>query len=176
MEGLMPRVYVSIGSNIARERNIRAAVAALREQFTALALSPVYRTPAEGFVGDDFYNLVAAFDTDLPLEALAERLAAIEAAQGRKRNGPRFGPRTLDIDVLLYGDLVRHDARFDIPRDDIALYAHVLGPLAELAPDLAHPETGERFGELWRRFPGNKALRRVPFDFDVRERGRMRRG
>src|SRR5690554_6413910 len=163
----MPRVYVSIGSNIARERNIRAAVAALRGQFAALALSPEYRTPAEGFVGDDFYNLVAAFDTDLPLEALAERLAAIETAQGRKRDGPRFGPRTLDIDILLYGDLVRHDRRFDIPRDDIALYAYVLGPLAELAPELPHPETGERFGDLWRRFPGSKVLRRVPFDFDA---------
>lgn len=163
----MPRVYVSIGSNVQREKNIRAAVRALREHFGAVATSPVYESAAEGFDGDDFYNLVAAFDGGLPLATVCERLAAIEAAHGRVRSGARFGPRTLDLDVLLYGDLIRHDERFDIPRRDITVYAHVLRPLAELAPDLGHPETGERLIDLWRGFAGKNALRRVQLDLDA---------
>lgn len=165
----MPRVYVSLGSNIEPERNIRAAVRALRAAFAPapVRLSPVYQSPAEGFDGDDFYNLVAAFDTDASLEQVCERLTAIESAQGRVRNGPRFGPRTLDLDVLLYGDLIRHDDRFDIPRRDIRRYAHVLGPLAGLAPELRHPESGERIAELWRRFEDKAALRPVALEFDA---------
>lgn len=163
----MPRVYVSIGSNVERERNIRAAVRALRGAFAAVALSPVYESAAEGFDGDHFYNLVGAFDSTLPLEQVCERLAAIEAAQGRSRGGPRFGPRTLDLDVLLYGALVRHDDRFDIPRRDILAYAHVLRPLADLAPDVQHPETGKFLADLWRHYSGNDTLRRVLLDLNA---------
>lgn len=163
----MPRVYLSIGSNVERDQNIRAAVRALRASFKNVETSRVYQSRAEGFDGDDFYNLVARFDTDEPLERLCERLTGIEAAQGRVRNGARFAPRTLDIDVLLFGDLIRHDERFDIPRRDILTYAHVLGPLAALAPDLRHPETGQRFADHWRRFGGKQVLREVPFDPDV---------
>jgi 2-amino-4-hydroxy-6-hydroxymethyldihydropteridine diphosphokinase len=145
----MPRVFVSIGSNVERERNIRAAVAALRTRFGPLQLSRVYQTPAVGFAGEDFYNLVAAFDTAEPIERVREALIGIEAAQGRERNGPRYGPRTLDLDILLYGDLVRHGDGFDVPRGEITRHAFVLGPLAELAPDLRHPETGETMARLW---------------------------
>lgn len=163
----MPRVYVSIGSNVERERNIRAAVRALRGAFTAVAISAVYESAAQGFEGDHFYNLVGAFDSTLPLEQVCERLTAIEAGQGRVRGGPRFGPRTLDLDVLLYGTLVRHDDRFDIPRRDIIAYAHVLRPLADLAPDVKHPETGERLADLWRRYRGTDSLRPVPLDLNA---------
>ena len=157
----MPRVYVSIGSNIERDKNIRAAVRALRSAFPDLRTSSVYESKAEGFDGDDFYNLVAAFESDASLEQVCEILTAVEAAQGRERVGPRFGPRTLDIDVLLYGELVRHDEKFDIPRRDILAYAHVLGPLAELAPDLRHPEAGKHVRELWRLFERQGELRKV---------------
>jgi len=157
----MPRVYVSIGSNIDREKNIRGAVRVLRERYGKLALSRVYETPAEGFDGDAFYNLVAGFDTDEPVEQLHQALSAIEAAHGRTRTGPRFGPRTLDLDLLLYGDLVRHESGVDLPRDEIRTYAFVLGPLAEIAPDQRHPETGARLGELWEKFSGRRNLRPV---------------
>jgi 2-amino-4-hydroxy-6-hydroxymethyldihydropteridine diphosphokinase len=163
----VPRVYVSIGSNVEREQNVRAAVRALRAGFKNVETSPVYQSRAEGFDGDDFYNLVARFDTDEPIERMCERLTAIETAQGRVRTGARFAPRTLDIDVLLYGDLVRHDDRFDIPRRDVLAYVHVLGPLAALAPDLRHPETGQRLADHWRRFHGKQVLREVPFDLGV---------
>lgn len=158
---------MSIGSNVERERNVRAAVRALKTSFRNVELSPVYQSRAEGFDGDDFYNLAARFDADEPLERLCERLTGIEAAQGRVRSGPRFAPRTLDIDVLLYGDVIRHDERFDIPRRDILTYAHVLGPLATLAPDLQHPETGERLADHWRWFRDKQVLREVPLDPDV---------
>lgn len=163
----MPRVYVSVGSNIERARNIRAAVRALRTSYHYVEVSPVYESKAEGFTGDDFYNLAAAFDTDEPLERLCEQLGQIEAAQGRVRTGARFAPRTLDIDVLLYGNLIRHDDHFDIPRRDLLAYAHVLGPLVALAPDLRHPETGERLADRWKRFKNNDVLREVSLDLDT---------
>jgi 2-amino-4-hydroxy-6-hydroxymethyldihydropteridine diphosphokinase len=162
----VPRVYVSIGSNVEREQNVRAAVRALRASFKNVETSPVYQSRAEGFDGDDFYNLAARFDTDEPLEGVCERLTAIETAQGRVRTGARFAPRTLDIDVLLYGDLIRHDDRFDIPRRDILAYAHVLGPLATLAPDLLHPETGGCLADRWRQFAAGNTLRVVPLDLE----------
>jgi len=162
----MPRIYVSIGSNIEREKNIRGAIRALKTRFASVTASPVYRTEAEGFDGDDFYNLVAAFDTDEPLERVRDALAEIEAAHGRVRPGPRYAPRTLDIDILLYGDLIRHDGQFDIPRPEIVRHAHVLGPLAMLAPAARHPETGERFADLWRRLGQTNALREVALKLD----------
>lgn len=161
----MPKVYVGIGSNIDRERNIRAAVDALNSAFQNVELSPVYQTAAEGFSGTDFYNLAARFDTEDKLEDLCERLAQIESARGRVRSGLRFGPRTLDIDVLLYGDIIRHDGRFDIPRADILAYGHVLGPLVALAPDLRHPETRERLSERWKQIKDRCDLREVSLDF-----------
>ncbi|MEK7815722.1 MAG: 2-amino-4-hydroxy-6-hydroxymethyldihydropteridine diphosphokinase [Pseudomonadota bacterium] len=157
----MPRVYVSIGSNIDREANIRGAVRMLREHYGPLTLSRVYETPAEGFDGDAFYNLAAGFDTDDTPKQVRQALTDIEAAHGRTRNGPRSGPRTLDLDLLLCGDLVRHDGDLDIPRGEIAKYAFVLGPLAEIAPDLRHPETGVRLGEMWEKFAGRRELRPV---------------
>ncbi|MBI3897599.1 MAG: 2-amino-4-hydroxy-6-hydroxymethyldihydropteridine diphosphokinase [Gammaproteobacteria bacterium] len=160
----MPRVYVSIGSNVDREKNIRGAIRALRAQFGDVALSPVYETPAEGFTGDNFYNLVAAFDSGLSVEQLRDALSTIEAAHGRHRGDERYAPRTLDIDLLLYGDLIRHEHRLDIPRREITQYSYILGPLAELAPALRHPETGERFADLWQRYDPKNGLRQVAFD------------
>lgn len=146
----MPRVYVSIGSNIDRVANIRGAMHALRARFGKIAHSTVYESPAEGFDGENFYNLVAGFDTVESVEAVRAVLSEIEAAQGRVRTANRYSARTLDVDILLYGDLVRHDERFDIPRREITEYAYVLRPLAELAPETRHPETGMRLTDLWR--------------------------
>ena len=162
----MSRVYVSIGSNIDRETNIRGAVRMLREQYGALTLSRVYETPAEGFDGAVFYNLVAGFDTGESVEQLRQTLAAIETAHGRKRDGDRFGARTLDLDLLLCGDLVRHTDAVDIPRGEITQYAFVLGPLVELAPDLKHPETGERLQAIWDKFTGRRDLKPVALKLD----------
>lgn len=162
----MPRVYVSIGSNIDRENHIRGAVQALRKHYTFLTLSRVYETPAEGFEGEAFYNLVASFDTGETVERVRQTLADIENAHGRKRTGVRFSARTLDLDLLLYDDLVRHAEGVDVPRGEITQYAFVLGPLAELAPDLKHPETGEPLHTLWDKFTGRRDLRPVALKLD----------
>jgi len=149
----MPRVYVSVGSNIDREQNIRAALRDLRTSYGQLICSRVYETPAVGFAGDPFYNLVVAFDTPDGVDQVARELARIESAHGRRRKGgPKHSARTLDLDILLYGDLVRHDSGFDIPRSEILERDFVLGPLAEIAPTLEHPETGDSFDTLWKHY------------------------
>ncbi len=157
----MARVFVGIGSNVEREKNIRAAVDVLARRYAPLALSAVYECAPVGFEGENFYNLVAGFDAAEPVEELLETLRAIENRHGRVRGGERFGPRTLDLDLLLYGDLVRHDARIELPRPEILKYAFVLRPLAELAPQARHPETGETYRELWEKFRPRLELRPV---------------
>ncbi|HCU52961.1 MAG TPA: 2-amino-4-hydroxy-6-hydroxymethyldihydropteridine diphosphokinase [Gammaproteobacteria bacterium] len=152
----MARAFVSIGSNIERERNVRAAVAALRHRFGTLQLSRVYQNRPIGFDGEDFYNLVVGFDTSEPPEAVAAILHDIEQQQGRVRGPSKFSARSLDLDLLLYDNLVRDDEQLRVPRDEIREYACVLGPLAELAPEGKHPETGETFTQMWARFPPSR--------------------
>jgi len=154
----MARIYVSIGSNIEREPNIRAAVRALRGHFGALTLSSVYENKPIGFEGENFYNLVAAFDTNEQPESVNSVLHDIERRLGRRRGPSRFSSRTIDLDLLLYGDLVRHDADWRVPRPEIAEYACVLRPLAELAPDDHNPLSGESFAQMWAKFDQDTQL------------------
>ncbi len=146
----MPRVYVSIGTNIEREKNVRSAVDALRRRFGSLEVSPVYESKAIGFEGRAFYNLVVGFDTDMSFDALNSFLRSIEDAHGRDRSREKFSSRTLDLDVLLYGDLVDHRASRDIPRSEIIEHAFVLRPLSDIAGETRHPESRSTFAELWR--------------------------
>jgi len=148
----MAQVYVSIGSNVDREHNIRAGVFDLTAYFGDLALSSVYESEAVGFSGDNFYNLVAGFCTALKPRQVADILHAIEDAHGRRRDGPRYSSRTLDIDLLLYDDLELHEGKLDIPRDEITRHAFVLWPLAEIAPERRHPQAGLSYRQLWERF------------------------
>lgn len=162
----MPRVFVGIGSNIDRERHIRDGVADLRRRFGELALSIVYESEAVGFDGNNFYNLVAAFDSDESVEAINDALHEIEDANGRTREGPRFSSRTLDIDLLLYGDAVMQQGKLELPRDEIIRNAFVLRPLAEMVPELHHPLLNKSYAELWAGFDKQKQpLTPVPFEF-----------
>lgn len=147
----MTEIFVGIGSNVEPERHIRAAVQLLHERFGAVRVSPVYRNPAVGFDGDDFYNLVASFKSDAGFEQVHSILEEIEAACGRVRGGPRYAPRTLDIDLLLYGDLI-HDTAPVLPRKDLLRYAFVLKPMTDIAPGHRHPVTGRSFAEHWAEF------------------------
>jgi len=162
----MARVYVSIGSNIDREANIRGGVADLRAHFGELELSQVYESASVGFDGDNFYNLVAAFDTDRDVLAVAKILHAIEDEHGRTREGPRFSSRTLDIDMLLYDDVVLKEGKLELPRDEITKNAFVLWPLAEIAPVREHPVLKQSYAALWEAFDKEKQpLWPIPFSW-----------
>ncbi len=145
----MARVSVSIGSNIDSERNIREAIARLREQYGELTLSPVYQTAAVGFDGDDFLNLVAAFATGQDVHTVVESLKAIEELMGRDRHQPKFSARLIDLDLLTYDDLVLEEGAVEVPRGEILHYAFVLKPLSDIFGDQLHPELNKTYRELW---------------------------
>lgn len=157
----MPEVFLSIGSNIERERNIPSALAELERRLGPMVVSGLYETEAVGFDGPPFHNLVAAFSTELPVQEVAAILAEIETQHGRIRESTKFSSRTLDVDLILYGDLVLSEGKLKLPRPEITRYAFVLEPLAEIAPEGRHPVTGERYADLWKRFDktGSKQVR-----------------
>jgi len=162
----MPWVYVGIGSNIDRDASVRAGVADLRAHYGELRLSSVYESEAVGFAGDPFYNMVAGFRTDESIDEVLATLNEIEANHGRRRNGPRFVSRTLDLDLLLYGDEIVTTEKYHLPRDEILRYAFVLWPLAEVAPETVHPETGKTFAGLWAGFDKkDQSLRPIAFQW-----------
>jgi len=146
------RAWLSLGSNIDPKHRIPAAIEVLREHFGDLVVSPVYESEAVGFTGDNFYNLVVGIETRLPATQLAQRLREIESAHGRVRGAEKFSSRTLDIDLLTYGDSQIDEAGVQVPRDEILRYAFVLLPLSEVAPDERHPATGLTYREHWERF------------------------
>jgi 2-amino-4-hydroxy-6-hydroxymethyldihydropteridine diphosphokinase len=148
----VPAVYVAVGSNVEPERNLALATRQLRREFPDVKFSPWYRNRAVGFEGADFINCVAGFTTELPIEDVLARLHAIEAFCGRPRDAPRWAPRSMDIDILLYGDVVCDTPRLKLPRPDLLQRAFMLGPLAALAPDVVHPVEKLTIGELWQRF------------------------
>lgn len=148
----MAEVFLSLGSNVDRERHIREALEELAALFGPLTVSSVYESEAVGFVGDPFYNLAVKFDSELPVEEIASRLRKIEIAHGRTGESRKFEPRTLDIDLLLYGDYVTKDDGLRLPRDGIGEYAFMLEPLAEIAPRFKHPSLGGDFASLWEDF------------------------
>ncbi len=148
----MPEVYVAAGSNIEPERHLETAVRELERQFPGVRFSPWYRNRAVGFEGEDFINLVAGFATELPVGEVLARLRAIEALCGRPREAPRWAPRSMDLDVLLYGDLICQEPQLKLPRPDLLKRAYMLGPLAAIAPDVVHPIEKQTIRELWQRF------------------------
>jgi 2-amino-4-hydroxy-6-hydroxymethyldihydropteridine diphosphokinase len=148
----MPEVYVAAGSNIEPERHLETAVRELERQFRGVRFSPWYRNRAVGFEGEDFINLVAGFATELPIGEVLARLRAIEALCGRPREAPRWAPRSMDLDVLLYGDLICQEPHLKLPRPDLLKRAYMLGPLAAIAPDVVHPTERQTIRELWQRF------------------------
>ena len=161
------RCWISAGSNQDRERSIRGAVADLRAAFGELVLSPVYETKAVGFDGDAFYNLVIGIETDRPVAEINTTLRAIEDAHGRVRGPEKFAPRTLDLDLLTWGDATGTIDGCPLPRDEILRYPFVLAPLADVAPDERHPLEGQTYAELWARMaPEAGPMIRVPLDLD----------
>lgn len=161
----MARVYISIGSNIDVVKNIPSSVKALQKHFGELVISNVYETQSVGFEGDDFHNLVVGFDTDeSPLE-ISNVLKQIEADHDRTRGKEKFESRTLDLDQLLYGDLVMQMQGVNIPHPDILRYSFVLKPLTELAAEVGHPEEEKTMRELWDEFEDEAEMQLVEYEF-----------
>jgi len=145
----MPRVFVGLGSNLGdRERNLRDAVERLRE-IGAVRLSALTDTDPVGVVDQpNFLNAVAELSSELSARELLDRLLEIERELGRDRaKERRWGPRTIDLDFLLYGDEVIEEPGLTLPHPRLAERRFVLEPLHELAPDLALPD-GRRIKDL----------------------------
>lgn len=143
-------VYVAAGSNVEPRSHLRRALDELAKYYPALTVSTAYRNPAVGFEGEDFINLVVGFRTADSMRTVLERLHAIEALCGRPRHAPKWAPRSMDLDVLLYGDLVATEKDYTVPRPDLLKRAYMLAPLAEIAPQTVHPLAKQTIAELWR--------------------------
>ena len=162
----MALLALSLGSNIDAPNNIRKAVRALRHEFDALKCSSVYESEAIGFVGANFLNLVAIIETTADLSSISSVLKLLEDRFGRNREQPRFSARTLDVDILFYGDEKTKSDEIELPKEEITQYAFVLQPLAELLPDRIHGFTGLTYADLWVEFDqSNQQLWKVDFDW-----------
>lgn len=144
--------FISLGSNIDPEQHLPCAAARLSELGEQLSFSRVYQSPAVGpSPQPDFLNAAAKLRTALDPTAVRERLRAIEAELGRVRSADKFAPRTIDLDLCLFGNTVLKTQSLVLPDPGILTYAHIAVPLAELAPDFHHPETQEPLGRIAQR-------------------------
>ena len=148
----MTAVYVAAGSNVEPIGNLRRALGVLAAHYPSMRASRAWRNRAVGFEGDDFVNLAVGFETADDVRTVLGRLHEAEAACGRARNAPKWAPRSMDLDILMYGDMVCDEPGLVLPRPDLLRRAYMLGPMAELAPDLVHPLERATMAELWSRF------------------------
>jgi 2-amino-4-hydroxy-6-hydroxymethyldihydropteridine diphosphokinase len=148
----MTAVYVAAGSNVEPERNLARACAEVARLWPDARFSRAYRNVAVGFEGPDFINLVIGFTTNQPLAQVLAQLHAIEIDCGRPRNAPKWASRTMDLDILLFGDLIEKTAEYTVPRPDLIKRPFMLGPMAEMAPDVRHPLANKTIAELWSEF------------------------
>jgi 2-amino-4-hydroxy-6-hydroxymethyldihydropteridine diphosphokinase len=164
----MSQVFVALGSNIEPAVRMPQAARALKLLFSDARFSSCYSNPAFGFDGPDFMNAVAGFGTTMPIATLLQVMREIEAQCGRAASAPKWQPRAMDLDLLLYGELVGSGPGYTLPRPDLLKRAYMLGPLAQLAPDLIYPPAGPAIGQLWERFPhGGHALTPVALDLNA---------
>ena len=145
-------VYIGIGSNVGdKADNCRKGIAAIGECEGCIveAQSPLYETEPVYLESQDwFMNGVIRISTDLEPEALFARLKAIEHAMGRRPGGARFGPRILDLDILLYDDRILRAGQLQIPHPNLHERRFVLRPLCDIAPELVHPVIGQNVKSL----------------------------
>lgn len=165
----MTRVYIGVGSNIERERHIAAALDRLDDLFGDLVVSPVYESEAIGFSGAAFLNLVVGLDTDLSVADLLAAVRAIESDYGNSGHLPKFSARSLDLDLLTYGDYCGARDGIVLPRSDITEYAYALWPLADIAAGELHPQLQISYRELRERFGDSQQLWPVPFQWRGRD-------
>ncbi len=158
------RAYLGLGSNLGeRGQHLRGALAQLAAEGCAVeVVSSVYETEPRGPVGDQpwFYNAVARVATDLAPRALLRLCLEVEARLGRKRCALK-GPRTIDLDLLLFDDLVASWPELVLPHPELARRAFVLAPLLEIAPELADPRTGKPWRDALQELSPRQNVRRL---------------
>ncbi|MDN6862011.1 MULTISPECIES: 2-amino-4-hydroxy-6-hydroxymethyldihydropteridine diphosphokinase [Pseudomonas] len=159
----LTQIYLGLGSNIERERHLRAGLDALAGFLVDVRCSAVFESQPVGIKSGPFFNLVVSAYTDLPLKELDRRLKLIEADNGRYAPDRKGLP--LDIDVLLYGELVGNFDGLVLPRAEILKNAFVLWPLSLMAPDRLHPEAGKTMAHLWRDSHIDQVLAPVAFEW-----------
>ncbi|NWA39906.1 2-amino-4-hydroxy-6-hydroxymethyldihydropteridine diphosphokinase [Pseudomonas reactans] len=159
----LTQVYLGLGSNIEREFHLCAGLDALAGFLTDVRCSAVFESQPVGIKSGPFFNLVVSAYTDLSLMELDRRLKFIEADNGRYAPDRKGLP--LDIDVLLYGDLVGNFDGLILPRAEILKNAFVLWPLSLMAPQRVHPEVGKTLAELWRDAQIDQVLAPVAFEW-----------
>lgn len=148
----MTDIYVAAGSNVDPARHLRQALMALAQIYAPLRMSPAYRNKAVGFEGDDFINLVVVFTTQDPVARVRQHLQQVETLCGRPPDAPKWAPRTMDLDVLLYGQFVGNESGLVLPRPDLIRRPYMLKPMADIAPDVEHPLLHKTMRELWTAF------------------------
>jgi 2-amino-4-hydroxy-6-hydroxymethyldihydropteridine diphosphokinase len=163
----MNAIYLSLGTNINRHHHLTAALNALDDLLGKLSISSIYESKSVGFDGSNFFNAAVGTYTNLTIAELSEALKFIENENGRVRSGPKFSPRTLDIDILTYANFIGVEAGTELPRAEITQNAFVLLPLAEIAPDVIHPQLQKSYIELWNHYDKNSQPL-WPIDFEWR--------
>ena len=158
----MPEVFVAAGSNVDAAVNLRKAIDALERLYSPLRISPAYQNKAVGFEGEDFINLVVGFTTTRSLVDVRKQLQAVEALCGRAQDAPKWAPRSMDLDILLYDDVVSTEPGYLLPRPDLVKRPYMLKPMADIAPERKHPTLQRTMRELWDEFDhGGHEMREV---------------
>ena len=157
-------LHLNIGSNQNRRINIRLALNKLESNFTDITVSSLFESPSEGFVGSNFYNIGVNARTKNNINEVVDILHGIENSLGRKRSLPKFSSRIIDLDLVIYNDVIDEDLK--VPRRDILKYAFVLAPLAELNPEVIHPQKGISYLNLWKEFQSNKDFELNQYNID----------
>ena len=160
----MNLLHLNIGSNQNRRINIRLALNKLESNFTDITVSSLFESPAEGFVGSNFYNVGVNAKTKNNINEVVDILNDIENSLGRERSLPKFSSRIIDLDLVLYNDVI--DENLNVPRGDILRYAFVLAPLAELNPEDIHPQKGISYLNLWKEFQSKKDFELNQYNID----------
>lgn len=159
----MALIYIGLGTNVSPELHLKAGLLELQQVFGPLTLSRVFESEAVGFKGTNFLNMVASAQTELSIDAVIQSFKRIELDNGRIKGEKKFSPRSLDIDLLLYDDVVCKKP-IELPRGEILFNAFVLWPLAELAPDTLHPVAKQTYSALWQQYNKQQQLWPVTFD------------
>lgn len=158
----MITTYIGVGTNINREQHVQAAYTELERLGEDLLVSPIYECEPVGFNSQKFYNFVITLRTELSLQELSQRLREIEFKWGREENAQKYQDRTLDLDIVLFGECISKQNP-ELPRSDIYKYPFVTKPLYDLEPHLVIPGDGRTIADIWRAMQPVESLKPVSF-------------